>query len=281
MPRETLFVTCKRLMPRLVLTLICCLWAGSSLAALGTIATSSNFKRAMVDLIEEFERSHPHQLRQVNASSGVLFNQITMGAPFDVMLSANSYYPQQLVSLGFAPPESRFTYAEGKLVLAFSKNNSSIRCSFVNGHTVSTADRECFVAAITGIHQRHSRLAVANPDFAPYGIATRQTLQHLGLWESTSQQRVTGSNVGQTYQFVATGNSAAGFVALSQLVQAADQRGQSLDYWPVPESWYQPIRQQAILLQSGLDNPAALSFLAFLQTDRAKAIIQRHGYATR
>lgn len=268
-------------MPRFVFTFFCCLWAAGSFAAVSTMATASNFKWAMSDLIEAFEASHPHQLRQVNASSGVLFNQITMGAPFDVMLSANSRYPQQLEKLNLAVPGSRFTYAEGKLVLAFSDTMQSIPCSFSNGSHPPPAIQSCFIAALANIRQQQSKLAIANQDIAPYGIAAQQALQHLGLWESTKPHLVRGSNVGQTYQFVATGNTAAGFVALSQMSLPELQGNHLLEYWPVPENWYQPIRQQAILLQSGQENPAALSFLVFLKTDPAKAIIQRHGYTTR
>ena len=98
----------------------------------------------MSDLINAFEASHPHQLQQVNASSGILFNQITFGAPFDVMLSANSRYPQQLEQLNLAVPESRFTYAEGKLVLAFSDTMRTIPCSFSNDNRLPTANPSCF-----------------------------------------------------------------------------------------------------------------------------------------
>ena len=268
-------------MPRVFFTLVCCLWATGSFSALGTIATASNFKWAMSDLIETFETSHPHRLRQVNASSGILFNQITFGAPFDVMLSANSRYPQELEKLGFAIPESRFTYAEGKLILAFSDTMQSIPCSNSERNHLPEANQSCFTTVLANIRQQQSRLAIANPDIAPYGIAAQQALQYLGLWESTKQHLVRGSNVGQTYQFVATGNAAAGFVALSQLSFPEHQGHRSLEYWTVPENWYQPIRQQAILLQFGQQNPAALSFIAFLKTDKAKAIIRRHGYTTR
>ena len=267
-------------MPRLFFTLFCCLWTAGSFAAVGTIATASNFKWAMSDLIETFEGSHRHTLRQVNASSGILFNQITLGAPPDVMLSANSRYPQQLEQLNLALPESRFTYAEGKLVLVFSDAMQSIPCSFSSSHS-SAPDRSCFTAALANIGQQQSKVAIAHPDIAPYGIAAQQALQHLGLWESMKKHLVRGSNAGQTYQFVATGNAAAGFVARSQVSLPEQQGSHSLAYWPVPENWYQPIRQQAILLQSGQENPAALSFLAFMKTDKAKAIIQRHGYTTR
>jgi len=250
-------------------------------ASVATIATASNFRWAMSDLINAFEASHPHQLQQVNASSGILFNQITFGAPFDVMLSANSRYPQQLEQLNLAVPESRFTYAEGKLVLAFNDTMQAIPCSFSNDKHLPTAILSCFTAALTTVRQQRSKLAVANPDIAPYGIAAQQALQHLGLWDVTRQHLVRGSNVGQAYQFVATGNTAAGFVALSQMSALQNQASDSLAYWRVPENWYQPIRQQAILLQSGKKNLAALSFLVFLKTGEAKDIIERHGYTTR
>ncbi len=239
-------------------------------AEMATIATASNFKAAMDELIYHFQQHFPHQLRQTNASSGVLFNQISYGAPFDVFLAANSYYPKLLADQGQAFSDSRYTYAHGKLVLL---STSPLEIS-------SSKSQQAVTNILTTALSNGDKIAIANPDTAPYGIAAQQALDHLGLWQNHQAQLVRGNNVGQSFQFVATGNVAFGFAALSQLnALTAQQQHSALYAWPLPEHWYQPIRQQAILLQSGKDNPAAVAFLDFLTSNEAKSIIRRHGYS--
>lgn len=242
-------------------------------AATATIATASNFKMAMQELVALFEASSEHRFRQVNASSGVLYNQIIHGAPFDLYLAANSNYPTLLAERGQGIAASQFTYAQGKLVLAFT-NRSLATASLSNGQ----GDKAAFQQLLTDTLAAGEKIAIAHPDIAPYGIAGQQTLAHLELWQASQGQLVRGNNVSQSLQFVATGNSALGFVALSQLL--ALPTGLALDYWRVPEHWYQPIRQQAILLQSGQQNPAALAFMDYLKSPAAQTIIQRSGYST-
>ena len=257
-------------MARFIAVLWCCFFLQGASAATATIASASNFKNAMAELAALFQQRYPHQLRHAYASSGVLSNQISHGAPFDVFLAANSYYPITLADQGMAVKESRFTYAEGKLVLVSAKPLAAD--SVPARQTVATLLKTTF--------DNGRRIAIANPDIAPYGIAAQQVLSHLKLWHDHQAKLVRGHNVGQSFQFVATGNAALGFAALSQLKQPLHAISSELDYWLIPQQWYQPIRQQAILLQSGKNNPAAIAFLDFLTSDEAKAIIQRHGYST-
>lgn len=253
-------------MTRLSAALCCLLLANSAMAATATIATAANFKLTMTELISQFQSQQPHHLRQVNASSGVLFNQISHGAPFDVFLAANSRYPTALAEQGYADSNSLFTYAEGKLVLASTTPLDN-----------SPARRQPNIAdLLSQALQAGKKIAIANPETAPYGIAARQALQHLNLWQHHQPQLVRGNNAAQSVQFVATGNVSFGLVALSQ----AQNPLIGLFYWPIPATWYQPIRQQAILLQSAQHNPAATAFLDFLKSREAKAIIRRHGYNT-
>lgn len=229
--------------------------------ATATIATASNFKSTMDELIPLYQQHYPHSVRQVNASSGVLFNQIVFGAPFDLFLSADARYPtalqQRMSGIGKAT-----TYAIGKLVMVVNDNNKPppIVSETAVINTLST---------LTG------KIAIANPDIAPYGLAAHQVIAHLGLWDSLQSRLIRGNNVGQAFQFIATKNATLGFVAQSQALYF---KTEELSIWPLPISWYQPIRQQAILLQSGQQNPAARSFLEFLTTADAQSIIRKHGY---
>jgi molybdate transport system substrate-binding protein len=118
-------------------------------------------------------------------------------------------------------------------------------------------------------------VAIANPKLAPYGLAATQALERLGLWEGVGSKIVMGQDVGETYAMAATGNAQAAFVALSLVLDAPGAGGSR---WDVPLELHEPLRQDAILLRHGADNPAAVAFLDFLRGDDARALIRRHGY---
>jgi molybdate transport system substrate-binding protein len=258
-----------KLTTRLLLCLCLCLAQKSLLAETATIAVASNFKTTMADLISLFEANYPHQLKQSNASSGVIFNLATKGAPYQAFLAADSRYPQELENNGTGLAGTRFTYAEGQLVMAMTNIQPS----------KLVKDESSFIAIIQRTIDNHNKIAIANPSNAPYGIAAQQSLQQLKLWQGAKGQLIRGSNVGQAFQYLASGNAAIGFVARAQALNfPAALSGAPINYWPVPTSWYEPIRQQAILLQSGRNNKAAIEFLVFLKSDQAKAIIRSNGY---
>ena len=119
-------------------------------------------------------------------------------------------------------------------------------------------------------------LAIANPKLAPYGLAAMETLGKLGLLAALQPRLVQGENIGQAYQFVATGNAALGFVALSQVM--SEGRITQGSAWVIPAPWHTPIRQDAVLLATAKDNPAALAWVTFLKSDKARAIIRSFGY---
>jgi molybdate transport system substrate-binding protein len=152
-------------------------------------------------------------------------------------------------------PDSRFTYALGRLVLW------SPEPGYVDPEG----------AVLEGGGFRH--LAIANPRLAPYGKAAQEVLQARGLWERLGPRLVRGENIGQAYQFVSSGNAALGFVAWSQLPRPGQPPWGSL--WKVPQALYTPIQQQALLLR---DRPVARSFLAFVRSEPALKIIRDYGY---
>lgn len=233
----------------------------TSFAGTATVAVATNFKPTLERLVEHFHNQGKHRLTVVSASTGVLYHQLQQGARFDVFLSADQQRPQRLEQSGLGIKGSRFTYAQGRLALAFQP-------SYHNDHT---PDAKHFVQAI---QQLSGKLAIANPKLAPYGVASQQTLEYLKMWPQVQHRLVRGANIGQTYQYIASANATLGFVAVSQLLHNAP----SLSYWPVPEQWHAPILQQAILLQSAQDKPAALAFVEFLRSKSAVAIIRQQGY---
>lgn len=221
------------------------------------LAVAANFADAASELVERFEQSSDHAAKTSFGSTGALYAQIEHGAPFDVFLAADRQRPERAENEGLAVPGSRFTYARGRLAL-WSRSNDT----FDDGPAY--LEQQAF---------RH--LAIANPSLAPYGLAARQVLEHLELWERIQPKLIRGGSIGQTFQFVATGNVKAGFVALSQ-VRAWDKRDGAL--WTIPEALHEPIIQQAVLLGHGEHNEAARAFLDFLKTEPARRIIADYGY---
>ncbi len=219
------------------------------------IAVASNFIYAIEAIAKRFQNQSNDKIVLVFGSTGKFYAQIINGAPFDAFLAADIRRPALLEQQGIALPSSRFTYAQGKIVL-FSPQSSYID---------STGDV---------LKKRAYRyLAIANPKLAPYGLAAKQVLEKLGVWETLQLQIVRGENISQTYQFVISGNAELGFVALSQLKRPGILLSDS--YWEVPTDFYRPINQQAVLLSH---NRVAKKFMKFVRSDEAKAIIRTFGY---
>lgn len=238
------------------------------LSAEGTvhIAVASNFAPTLRSLTTSFRPQSPHGFKISTASTGKLFAQIRHGAPFDIFLSADAERPRRLVAEGHAITESLFTYAVGRLTLWQPAGAQTVaKGSEILGVTIA-------------------RLAIANPKTAPYGKAAEETLRALGLWPTWRAKLVRGENIGQTYQFVASGAVDAGFVALSQILarnrgSTKENQGQSKRRIRiVPSSLHTPLRQQAVLLHRGADNAGAKGFMDFLRSREAREIIRAKGY---
>jgi len=228
-----------------------------------TAAVAANFAGTMKQLKPLFEQQSGHRLVTSFASSGTLFAQIHNGAPFDVFLSADEQRPQQLISDGLALADGPFIYATGLLVLWSSQ--------------VELIDPQGNILRDGHWQQKGIRhIALANPKTAPYGRATLQTLETMQLVDATKPYRVTGQNIAQTFQFVASGNAQLGFIAQAQVLALPEsERG---SYWNVPKTMHSPIQQMAVMLKRGAENNAAQAFLKFLQSPQAKNIIRARGY---
>jgi molybdate transport system substrate-binding protein len=231
-----------------------------AMAGEATIAVATNFAGTVEKLQKDFEATGDHKLTIISGATGKLTAQITEGAPFDVFLSADDKATEKLTQSGKAVGDSEFTYAIGTLAL-FSANPQLIK-----------GDGEAVLKA-----GNFSRLAIANPKVAPYGIAAEATLRALGVADSVQEKIVMGENIGQTFQLIDTGNAQLGFVALSQVL--GSESGIKGSHWIVPANLHDPIRQNAVLLTRGKDNADARAFLEFLRSPDAKEKIKAAGYA--
>ncbi|MGD9547340.1 MAG: molybdate ABC transporter substrate-binding protein [Candidatus Krumholzibacteriia bacterium] len=223
-------------------------------------AVATNFRSCLEVLSAAFHAETGHSVTISSGSTGQLHAQILNGAPFTVFLAADSARPLDLENRGAILPGSRFTYAEGRLALV-SREQS-----------FAAATDPCSLLTLG----EYARLAIANPELAPYGRAAVEALSGLGLGESSGDRLVTGQNVGQALQFVASGNAELGLVAWSQ---ALDLPGEGWLRWLVPDSLHAAIVQQAVLLPAAEGDAAALEFAAFLTGPTACRIIGEYGYA--
>ena len=224
------------------------------------IAVASNFYPTMKEVVKQFEieafdSSKASKIVLIPGSSGKHYAQIINGAPFDLFFSADKIRPVLLEQQRIFKNESRFTYALGKLAL----------WSPIKG----LVDSEGQI-----LYDKDFRfLAIANPKIAPYGIATKETLVSMKLWQDMNEKLVRGENIAQAFQFISSGNAELGFVSFSQLMNPNfSVRG---SFWEVPQSLYNPIEQQAVLLT---DSSLGRDFMLFVQTDKALNIISKFGY---
>lgn len=223
------------------------------------VAVAANFAGPLAKIGESFSAATGHVLKVSPGPTGKFYTQITQGgAPFEVLIAADDETPKKLIAEGFAVAGSNFTYAIGQLVLWSSQ--------------AGLVDEQGAVLA----SDRFSKLAIANPKVAPYGAAALEVLKARGLIEKVTPRIVTGDSIAQAYQFVSSGNAEIGFVALSQVAVPGKPVTGSL--WKVPQSLYGQIRQDAVLLKAGQDNPAAKALLDYLKSAPAKALIASYGY---
>jgi molybdate transport system substrate-binding protein len=222
------------------------------------IAVAANFAEPIKAIAAVLEKSTGHTLRISLGPTGGLYTQIKNGAPFDVLLAADDERPATLEQDGLAVPGTRFTYAVGRLVLWSAKPGRVDD----QGAVLKAADL--------------GKVAFANPKTAPYGAAAAQVMERLGLGTALAPKLVQGESIGQTFAFVKTGNADVGFVAMAQVLASGQRQPGSM--WVVPQRLYEPIRQDAVLLQRGANNEAAKALMAILKTPAIQELIRSHGY---
>ena len=215
------------------------------------VAVAANFTAVAEELAPLFKAETGHDVTYSFGATGQLYTQISQGAPFEVFLAADDERPTKAVADGFGVDGTVFTYAIGALALY------STVLDLTDGN-----------AALEG---PFDKIAIADPATAPYGRAAVEALTALGLYEAVTPKLVTGENISQTLQFIESGNAELGFVAASQVIGKDS-------VWIVPADLYEPIRQDAVLLKTGAENPAALAYVEFLKGDTARTVIEAAGY---
>lgn len=222
------------------------------------VAVAANFAGPMKALAADFEKATGHKAVLASGATGKFYAQIQSGAPFDVFLAADDETPARLDKEGATVPGNRFTYATGKLVLWSAKPD------------LVDAKGEVLKSG------QFAHIALAAPKLAPYGAAAVEAMTRLGVFARLEPKFVQGESIGQTFGFVSSGNAELGFVALSQVWENGKLKSGSA--WIVPAELHSPIRQDAVLLNRGKDNAAAVALMAFLKSDAAKAVIRSFGY---
>jgi len=220
-----------------------------------SIAAAADLQFALAEAARQFHQQHPQTDVQVNyGSSGNFATQIRNGAPFDMFLSADVQYPRDLARDAIARADSIFIYAAGRLAVWVPASSPL---------DPATALRDPAV----------KRIAIANPQHAPYGRAAEAALRNMGLYDSVRKKLVLGENISQTLQFVQSGAADVGMVALS-LAIAPTVRGQGR-YWEVPQESYPKMEQGGVILK---DSPAAREFRDWLLAPAGRSLLQQYGF---
>lgn len=225
------------------------------------IAAAADLKFALTEIAAAHARAGGGQVSLSFGSSGVFRRQIAQGAPFELYLSADEAYVDALVAEGRVEGPGTL-YAIGRIAL-YIPNGSPVKAD--------SKLRDLAAAAKDG---RLRKLAIANPEHAPYGRAAREALQHVGAWDAVQDKLVLGENAAQAARFAASGSAQAAILPLS-LVRADELAGKG-GFVTLPESWHAPLRQRMALVK-GAGEPAR-RFFAFLQSPEARAIFARHGF---
>jgi molybdate transport system substrate-binding protein len=228
-------------------------WAGEV-----SVAVASNFAAPMERIVPLFEKESGHTVKVSLGASAKLYTQIRKGAAFDTFLSADEEIPKRLLQEGLAVGGSRFVYATGRLVLW------SAQSGFVDDKGL-VLNRGNF-----------NLLAIANPVNSPYGVAAKETLTKLTMWNAMQRKLDKGDDVIQTFQFAATERTELAFIALSQVMH--DGKVTAGSWWLVPPEMHNPIRQSAVLLSGAKDPAAAKAFLGFLKSEKATKVMRGFGY---
>lgn len=246
------------LLRKLAFSLAVCFLPLGVHAAEVSVAVAANFTAPMKMIAQDFEKNTGHKAVLAFGATGQFYAQIRNGAPFALLLAADDQTPARIEKEGLGVAGTRFTYATGRLVL-WSRNPGLVDG---RGDILKSG--------------KFDRIAIANPKLAPYGAAAIEVLEHMSLTAAITPKIVEGANIAQTFQFVSSGNATLGFIALSQVFEGG--RIKEGSGWVVPSSMHKPIQQDAIVLNSGKENPAAQALMHYLRSDQAKAVIRSFGY---
>lgn len=243
--------------------LVSSLMTSLSFAQAVTIAVASNLKPAFEEIIKGFKQTHPqaHSMRIVYGSSGNLASQMRHGAPYDLFISADESYPLRLVEAGLTRDRG-VIYAIGHLALIINADATTIGL---------TTDPE----KIKALLRSAQKIAIANPDLAPYGKASVQYLQTIKLWSELQDRLIFAENISIATVYVSTGAVKVGITALS--LARSPELSTKIRYVALPDDTYAPIQQRMVLKRNPA--PSAVALYDYLQGVVAKQILVNNGYS--
>ena len=242
-------------------SLLLCFLCAPALGQTPTIAVASNMKPAIEAIYTAFRAGNPSEIKIVYGSSGNFFAQIRNGAPFSLFVSADEHYPLELVSAGLTQGNGKI-YAIGRLAMIVNQK-------MLLKPTVTRPE-------LTKLFSEANKISIAKPELAPYGKATIQFLTKLELLDQVKAKLVYAENISIATVFVSSGSASVGFTALS--LAMSPEAAKSTQYIVVPDHLYEPIKQRMVLLKNA--PPAVLEFYEFMQSSKAKEILQANGYSS-
>jgi molybdate transport system substrate-binding protein len=251
-------------MPRVMIAVLCLAAIVGTAAAPApplTVAAASDLQAALPAIAARFEKATGHAVTLTFGSSGNFFTQIQNGAPFDVFLSADIDYPRRLERDKQAEPGSLYEYATGRIVL-WTRNDSGV-------------DVQSGLGVLAGAGVR--RVAIANPDHAPYGRAAVAAVRHAQMYDRVQAKFVRGENISQAAQFAQSGNAEVGILALSLALAPVMQRAGH--YVEIPASFHPPIEQAAIVIATSQQKAVAHQFIELLKQPESVRVLQSYGFA--
>jgi len=226
------------------------------------VAAAADLSAALQEVAANYEKRTGVAVKLSFGASGALTQQIQNGAPFDVFFSADMDYPKQLIAASQAESATLYRYAVGRLVL------------WVPSDSPLDVERKGMDVLLD---PSVKKIAMANPQHAPYGRAAAAALKHYGMYEKVSDRLVLGENISQAAQFVESGNAQVGFVALAHAVAPAMQgKGK---YWMVPAEAYPQLDQGVVLISHSAHKADAAAFLEYVKTEEVAAVLRRYGFS--
>jgi len=228
-----------------------------------TLAAAADLNYALRELADRFTKTTGTEVKLSFGASGNLYSQIQNGGPFDLFFSADSDYPKKLADAGLVDAKSQRAYAVGHLVLWVPKS--------------STLDPQKLMMDLL-TNPQVQKIAIANPQHAPYGRAAMAALEHFGLKDKVASKLVLGENISQAAQFVQSGNAQAGLVALSLALSPAMKDAGK--YWELPADSYPELRQVAAIVAASKHKQAAQAFLDYVTSPEGRSILQQYGFRT-
>ena len=225
------------------------------------VAAAADLSAALKDISDGYEKKTGVKVKLSFGASGALTQQIQNGAPFDLFFSADMDYPRQLIAAGAADQATSYQYAVGRLVLWVPVDSP-----------LDVEHKGLNVLLDPSV----KKIALANPQHAPYGRAAVAALKHAGIYDQVSERLVLGENVSQAAQFAESGNAQAGFVALARAV-APTMQGKG-KYWEVPAEFYPPMEQGLVVLSHSHHKKEAAEFVEYIQTKEAAEVLRRFGF---